>query len=232
MKSVQISADFRYSCGKNVSRELRRKGKIPAVLYGQKKETIPISLDPKNLLEILYSTSGHNTIFSLEIEKHGVSNVMIKDWQLDPINESLLHADLIRIAMDAIVQVNVPIVAVGIASGVKNQGGIFEFILRQLEIECLPADIPEQISMDVSSLEIGSNIRVSDLNVESKLKILSDSENVVAHVVAPKEELEGELVEEEEIETATEPEVIKKGKAEIDEGSGEEQPAEDKGTET
>ena len=134
--------------------------------------------------------------------------------------------------MDAIVQVNVPIVAVGIASGVKNQGGIFEFILRQLEIECLPADIPEQISMDVSSLEIGSNIRVSDLSVESKVKVLSDSENVVAHVVAPKEELEEESVEEDEIETATEPEVIKKGKAEIDEGSGEEQPAEDKGTET
>ena len=219
MKSVQISAELRNAFGKNASRELRRKGKIPAVLYGQKKETISVSLDPKNLLEILHSTSGHNTIFPLEVEKHGVTSVMIKDYQLDPIDESLLHADLVRIAMDVVVQVSVPIVAVGIASGVKDQGGIFEFVSRQLEVECLPADIPEQIAMDVSSLEIGSNLRISDLNVDSKVKVLSDSELVVAHVVAPKEELEEEAVPEKEIEAATEPAVIKKGKAEPEEES-------------
>ena len=225
MKSVKIFAELRNAFGKNVSRELRRKGKIPAVLYGQKKETISVSLNPKNLLEILHSTSGHNTIFSLEVEKHGVASVMIKDYQLDPVDESILHADLVRIAMDVVVQVNVPIIAVGIASGVKDQGGIFEFLSRYVEVECLPADIPEQIAMDVSSLEIGSNLRISDLNVDSKVNVLSDSELVVAHVVAPKEELEEEAVPEEEIETAAEPEVIKKGKAE----SEEEQPADNKG---
>jgi large subunit ribosomal protein L25 len=139
---------------------------------------------------------------------------------LDPVKETLLHADFLRIAMDNALHVSVPVQPVGVATGVKDQGGIFEFILRQLEVECLPADIPEQITVDVSHLEIGSNLRVTDLPVDPKLKVLSDLDLVVAHVVAPKEEEEAAAAEEAGVpglEEEEEPEVIRKGKAESEE---------------
>ena len=189
-----------------------------------------MTLDPRNLQAILHSASGHNTIFSLEVKDRGATSVMMKDWQFDPIKETLLHADLLRIAMDKMLQIDVPIVPVGLARGVKDQGGILELVLRQLEIQCLPTDIPDHISIDVSDLEIGSNIRVSNLLVDSKLKVLSDSDLVVAHVIAPKEEQEEEvaLVEETE-EKSAEPEVIKKGKSELEEGAGATPREEEKG---
>jgi large subunit ribosomal protein L25 len=143
------------------------------------------------------------------MEGSGSTSVMLKDWQYDPMRGHLLHADMVRIAMDKALQVNVPITSVGEAKGVKLQGGIFEFVLREVEVECLPQDIPEQISIDISELEIGSNFRVSDLRVDPKLKILSDPELVVAHVIAPKEEKVPEPVAEP---APAEPEVIKKGK--------------------
>jgi len=230
MKSFHIASELRSSRGKNASRRLRSLGKIPAILYGQKEESLSLSLDPRNLQAILHSASGHNTIFSLEVKDRGTTSVMMKDWQFDPIKETLLHADLLRIAMDKVLQIDVPIVAVGLARGVKDQGGILELVLRQLEIQCLPTEIPDHISVDVSDLEIGSNVRVSDLLVDSKLKVLSDSDLVVAHVIAPKEEQEEEvgLVEGTQ-EKSAEPEVIKKGKGELEEGAGATPTEEEKG---
>ena len=221
MKSIQVSAEVRSSYGKNAARQLRIQGRIPAVLYGQQEASLSLTVDPKDLLAILHSAAGHNTIFSLDVKDQGTTSVMLKEWQLDPVKETLLHADFLRIAMDNVLQVSVPVLPVGVATGVKDQGGIFEFILRQLEVECLPADIPEHIAADISHLEIGSNLRVADLPVDPKLKVLSDLDLVVAHVVAPKEEEEEAVAAEEAVpglEEEEEPEVMRKGKGE-EEGS-------------
>ncbi len=221
MKSIQVSAEVRSSYGKNAARQLRCQGRIPAVLYGRRETALSLSVDPKDLLAILHSAAGHNTIFSLDVKDQGTTSVMLKEWQLDPIKETLLHADFLRIAMDNALQISVPVLPVGVATGVKDQGGVFEFVLRQLEVECLPADIPEHITADISHLGIGSNLRVADLSVDSKVKVLSDLDLVVAHVVAPKEE-ETEVAAEEAVAPGLgeeeEPEVIRKGKAESEAG--------------
>ncbi|MXZ36378.1 MAG: 50S ribosomal protein L25 [Acidobacteria bacterium] len=219
MKSIQVSAEVRSSYGKNAARQLRIRGRIPAVLYGQQEAALSLTVDPKDLLTILHSAAGHNTILSLDVKDQGKSSVILKEWQFDPVKETLLHADFLRIAMDNALQVSVPVLPVGVARGVKDQGGIFEFVLRQLEVECLPADIPEHITTDISELEIGSNLRVADLRVDPKVKVLSDLDLVVAHVVAPKEEV-AEAAEEVEpgLEGEEEPEVMRKGKGE-EEGS-------------
>ena len=220
MKSIQVSAEVRSGFGKNAARQLRMQGRIPAVLYGQQEAALSLSVDPKDLLAILHSAAGHNTILSLDVKDQGSTSVILKEWQLDPIKETLLHADFLRIAMDDALQVSVPVLPLGVAKGVKDQGGIFEFVLRQLEVECLPADIPEHITADISDLEIGSNLRVADLTVGPKVKVLSDLDLVVAHVVTPKEEaVEAEEIAEPGLEEEEEPEVIRKGKGESEEGS-------------
>ena len=209
MRQLSVAAEIRSQKGKNAARRLRAAGRIPAILYGKQEDSVAVTVNPKELSAILHSGTGHNTIFSLEIEERGTTSVMIKDWQFDPVKENLLHADLIRISMDKTLQVKVPITAVGEAKGVKVQGGIFEFVLREVDVECLPSDIPEHITIDVSNLEIGANFRVSDLPVDPKIKILSEADLVVAHVIAPKEE----KVPEPAVEAVVaEPEVIKKGK--------------------
>jgi large subunit ribosomal protein L25 len=214
MQQFSVSAEIRSGRGKNASRQLRMAGQIPAVLYGQKEDTVALALSPKELSAILHSGTGHNTIFSLKVQGAAATSVMLKEWQHDPIKGNLLHADLLRIAMDEALQVKVPITTVGEAKGVKLQGGIFEFVLREVEVECLPADIPENITIDISNLEIGANFRVSDLPVNPKVKILSEPDLVVAHVISPKEE----KVPEPAIEAvAAEPEVIKKGKVATEE---------------
>ena len=210
MAQYSLAAEIRTVRGKNAARQTRKAGKIPAVVYGHKEETLAIALNPKELSAILHSQSGHNTIFSLTFQNSGTATaVMLQEWQQDPIKGNLLHADLVRIAMDETLQVSVPINAIGEAKGVKLQGGIFEFVLRAIEVECLPSDIPEAITIDVSELELGSNLRVSDLKVDPKVKILSDLDLVIAHVIAPKEEKVAEPTEEV---APAEPEVIKKGK--------------------
>lgn len=220
MKSIQVSAEVRSSFGKNAARQVRMRGRIPAVLYGQQEAALSLTVDPKDLLAILHSAAGHNTILSLDVKDQGSTSVILKEWQLDPIKETLLHADFLRIAMDNVLQVSVPVLPLGMAKGVKDQGGIFEFVLRQLEVECLPADIPEHITVDISDLEIGSNLRVADLTVSPRVKVLSDLDLVVAHVVTPKEEaVEAEEVAEPGLEEEEEPEVIRKGKGESEEGS-------------
>ena len=207
--------------GKNVARRLRRGGRVPAVLYGAKKDSVAVTLDPKQVARILHSESGHNTIFDLQVGSER-TKAMIVDWQLEPVKGSLLHVDLKRIAMDERIKVKVPIQLKGEAAGVKTQGGVLEQLLREVEVECLPSDIPGHIEVDVTELVFGKVVRVSDLPRSEKIKFLTDANYPVAHIISIKEE-EVAAPAEVGVEAApTEPEVIKKGKQEVpEEGAAE-----------
>jgi large subunit ribosomal protein L25 len=206
---------------KNAARRVRVKGMIPGVIYGAQEASVAVEVDPKQITRILHSESGHNTIFDLEID--GASSLqvtpktkaMIVDWQYEPIKGTLIHIDLKRIAMDKVIRVEVPIQLVGVPVGVKTQGGILDQVLREVEIETLPADIPSHIGADVSQLSIGDVIRVADLPHGGKLKFITDQNATVAHVVSIKEEVApvAEVVAAAAAAPA-EPEVAKKGKQE------------------
>jgi large subunit ribosomal protein L25 len=213
------------SRGKNEARRLRRSGRIPAVVYGARKAAVAISVDPKQISRILHSASGHNTIFDLNVNGES-SKGMVVDWQYDPLTGKLLHIDLKRIAMDEKMRVFVPIHLVGEAPGVKVQGGIMDQVLREVEIECLPGDIPSHIDADVSHLEFGNVLRVADLPPGGKLEFVTDEQQTVAHVTHVKEEVAPtpEAAVEGAAAAPAEPEVIKKGKQETEE-EGEPAPA-------
>ena len=196
---------------KNAARRVRVAGMIPGVLYGAKEPAIAVELDPKQITRILHSDSGHNTIFDLEIGT-GRTKAMIVDWQYEPIKGQLMHIDLKRIAMDKAIRVKVPILLEGIPVGVKMQGGILDQVLREVEIECLPGDIPSHIDLNVTSLALNSSIRVADLP-HGKLKFITDEGATVAHVVAIKEEV-APTVDAVVAAAPAEPEVAKKGKVE------------------
>jgi large subunit ribosomal protein L25 len=217
-----LEAQPRTAGTKNDARRVRREGKVPAVLYGAGKDAVPVSLDPRQVSRILHSQTGYNTIFDLALDGGERTKAMIVDWQYEPIKGALLHIDLKRIAMDRKITVNVPIVLKGEAAGVKQQGGILEQILREVEIECLPGDIPAFIEADVSELVFGKVLRVSDLPHEDKLEFLTDPNQPVATVISVKEEVVAtpEAVAAEAGVTA-EPEVIKKGKQEAGEEGAE-----------
>ncbi len=172
---------------KNDARRVRRQGKVPAVVYGAGKQAQPVSVDPRQVSRILHSETGYNTVFDLALDGER-TKAMIVDWQYEPIKGSLLHIDVKRIAMDEKLRVNVPIELVGEASGVKQQGGILEQILREVEVECLPGDIPNDIELNVSELVFGTVLRVADLPKNDKLKYLTDSDQPVAHIISIKEE--------------------------------------------
>ncbi len=200
---------------KNAARRVRVAGKIPAVVYGAGQDAVAVAVDPKVITRILHSDSGHNTIFDLNVldGKGGgtaVVKAMIVDWQHEPIKGKLLHIDLKRIAMDKMMRVSVPIQLVGTAVGVKTQGGILEHVLREVEVECLPNDIPSHLDVDISNLALNEAIRVSDLPHSGSIKFLGDENATVAHVTSIREE----AVVEEATATAAagEPEVAKKGK--------------------
>jgi large subunit ribosomal protein L25 len=214
-----LEAQPREAGTKNHARRVRREGKIPAVVYGASKDAVPVSVDPRHVLRILRSDSGHNTIFDLALTGGEKTKAMIVDWQYEPIKGHLLHIDLKRIAMDKALRVSVPIVLQGTAEGVKTEGGILEQILREVEIECLPGDIPSHIDVDISHLTFGKVLRVTDLPHNPKLKFLSDANQPVAHVTSVKEEVvvTPEAVAAEAGAVPAEPEVIKKGKAETEE---------------
>jgi len=202
---------------KNAARRVRAAGKIPAVVYGAGLEPVAVAVDPKVITKILHSEAGHNTIFDLTIEGGAGTKAMIVDWQNEPIKGSLLHIDLKRIAMDKVMRVSVPIQLVGIPVGVKTQGGILEHVLREVEIECLPADIPSHLDVDVTGLELHGLIHVSDLPHSGSIKFLEDEDATIAHVTIIKEEVAPAA---EEVAAApTEPEVAKKGKAETAEAA-------------
>ena len=206
------------SRGKNEARRVRAAGRIPGVLYGAKKATVAVTLDPTQITRILHSESGHNTIFDLQVGNEK-AKVMIVDWQHDPMYGKLLHIDLKRIAMDEKIRVNVPIHLTGEAEGVKQQGGILDQVLREVEVECLPGDIPSHIDADITHLVFGTVLRVSDLPHAGKLKFITDETQTVAHITSVKEEVvpTPEAVAEAAAAAPAEPEVIKKGKQEAEE---------------
>jgi len=209
---------------KNHARRVRVQGLIPAVVYGAGADSVAVTVDPKVITKILYSDTGHNTIFDLTIEGAPAAKGMIVEWQNEPIKGHLLHIDIKRIAMNKLMRVSVPVKLIGVPVGVKQQGGILGHVLHEVEIECLPADIPGHIDVDVSGLEIHGAIHVSDLPHTDKLKFLGDEHALVAHVTVMREEVEPVA----EAAAVTEPEVAKKGKQDA-EGAAEAAPAADKG---
>jgi large subunit ribosomal protein L25 len=210
---IVVEASNRETRGKNEARRLRLTGKIPAVLYGGKGEAITLSLNAKQVGNILRSESGSNTLFQVDLGgKH--EPAILKDWLVDPITGRLLHVDLLRIAMDVRMRVKVPVHTFGEPSGVKVQGGVFESVTREVEVECLPADIPSEFRADVSGLALNGALRAGDLQIDpDKIKLLTDKDRVIAHVVTLKveEEKPADAVAAEGA-TPSEPEVIKKGK--------------------
>ena len=207
---------------KNAARRVRVRGKIPAVVYGAAEPAVAIEVDPKQIQKILHSDSGHNSIFDLEISgSTAKTKAMIVDWQYEPIKGTLMHIDLKRIALDKAMKVEVPIQLTGTAVGVKVQGGILDLVLREVEIECLPGDIPSHIDLDVTEMSIGDVRRVSDLPHSDKLKFLTDEGATVAHVVSIKEEVAPAAEEVAAVTAPAEPEVVKKGKTDAAEAPTE-----------
>jgi large subunit ribosomal protein L25 len=196
---------------KNAARRVRVAGKIPAVLYGGGAEAVAIELDPKQVARILYSESGHNSIFDVEVEGQPKAKAMIVDWQQEPIKDQIIHADLKRIALDKVLTVSVRVKLLGVPVGVKASGGILDQVLREVEIECLPGDIPSHIDVDVSGLQINDAVRISDLPHGDKVKYLNEDEATVAHVVSIREEA-APAADAVAAAGAAEPEVAKKGK--------------------
>lgn len=222
-QQIVVEGTVREERGKNAARRRRVGGEIPAVLYGGKKEAVAVTVSARQIAAILRSETGHNTIFKLKVAGKGEDTVLLKDWQVDPVRGSLLHADLLRVAMDVRMRVKVPVHTFGEAEGVKLQGGIFETVTREVEIECLPADIPEEFRVDISHLTIGKHLRASDLPFDpQKIHMVTDPKRVIAHVVALKVEEEpapaeaAVVVEGAVAAPPAEPEVIKKGKKEVE----------------
>ena len=220
-----LEAVKREGRGKNEANRLRASGKIPAVVYGSKQEGkapegVAVSVDPKAVLRILHSESGANTLISLKVDG-AESRVMVKEYQLDPVTHQLLHADFYALAMDKAITVTVPIALKGEPRGVKLQGGIVDFVTRDIEVQCLPTDIPENIPVDISELMLNQSIRMKDLAQDAKWKALTDGETMIVHVVMPKAEESAAAADATAAAAApaatSEPEVIKKGKEEKEE---------------
>jgi len=219
-----LQAKKRDTIGKNEARRTRREGHVPAVLYGGDssggRQATSIAVDPKALLKILHSESGANTLISLKLDGAGDTRVLVKEYQLDPITHHLLHADFYRVAMDKVLQVTIPIVLKGESKGVKQQGGILEFVRREIEIECLPADIPENVEIDVSELVLHEGIRLRDVATNPKWTAVTELDTLLVHVIAPKAEetpAPADAAAAAAPAAAAEPEVIKKGKKDEDE---------------
>jgi large subunit ribosomal protein L25 len=231
--NIVVEGAPRETRGKNENRRLRLTGKVPAVLYGGKGKSLALAVNAKQVGAILRSASGHNTLFQVDLGgKH--EPAILKDWLVDPITGKLLHVDLLRIAMDVRMKVKVPVHTFGEPSGVKVQGGVFEVVTRDVEIECLPADIPTEFKVDVSGLALNAQLRASELPIDKeKMRLITDPERVLAHVVALKVE-EEKPVDAVVADAATpaEPEVIKKGKKEVEGEEGAEAEAKPKAEKT
>jgi large subunit ribosomal protein L25 len=217
--SITVTAQPRQAGTKNMARRVRKSGRVPATVYGAGKNAVSVSLDPKQIFQIMHSAAGHNTLFELQMDGEKTM-AMIVDWQNDPIKGALLHVDVKRIAMDKKLTVKVPVVLVGEAFGVKTEGGILEQVLREIELECLPTDIPANIEVNVSELKSGQVMRVKDMPHGGMLHFLTDEDEPVAHIVHVKEVVETTPEAAAEAAAApAEPEVIKKGKQETEEGA-------------
>jgi large subunit ribosomal protein L25 len=222
MAQIIVEGAPRAERGKNEARRLRVSGSVPAVLYGGKGEALSLAVNAKQVTAILRSETGHNTLFQIALSGKQ-EPAIVKDWQVDPVSGRLLHVDLLRVAMDVRMKVKVPVHTFGEPSGVKVQGGVFEVVTRDVEVECLPADIPTEFKVDVSGLMLNQSVRASDLPIDkTKIKLLTEANSVLAHVVALRVE------EEKPVEAAVpgavpaEPEVIKKGKKEVEGEEGAE----------
>jgi large subunit ribosomal protein L25 len=222
MPEVVVAKPREGKFNKNAARRVRVAGKIPAVLYGGGHEAVAIEVDPKQISRILFSETGHNTIFDVAVGSQATAKAMIVDWQREPLKDQLIHIDLKRIALDKLLQVSVRVKLIGIPVGVKVAGGILDQVLREVEIECLPADIPNHIDVDVSNLEMFGALRVSDLPHSDKIKFLNAEDATIAHVISIREEVAP--VAEEAVAAVegapTEPEVAKKGKGEPEAAAG------------
>ena len=211
-----LEAVRRNTTGKNEANRLRQTGRIPAVVYGESRETHSIAVDPKALLKILRSQSGVNTLISLKLEGAPDTKVLVREYQIHPVERELLHADFYYVAMDKVLRVTVPVHLTGEAKGVKAEGGVVDFVHRDIVIECLPADIPEHLTVDISNLGFHDGIRVRDL-AAGKWKAVSDADMLIVHVVPPKVEAEpapADAATAAAPAAPAEPEVIKKGKVE------------------
>ena len=231
MKEQVVDVTRREAAGKNVARRMRRAGSIPAVLYGAGKEPVPLTVDPRRLLEILRSDSGVNTIFQLNLAGTDQRrHVMIREYQVDPIEGHLMHADFVRIQMDEAIEVEVPVRLVGEATGVKLDGGILEMVTRAVRVSCLPSNIPESLQIDVTAMKIGDHLSVSDLAKSDRYTIVSDPGLILAVCAPPAKEEAAPAAVAEAVATPAEPEVIKKGKtvAEGEEAAGDEKDKEKK----
>ena len=183
---AMLDAIRRDTFGRNNAGRLRREGRIPAVLYGgESREGEPVAVDPKALMHILHSDSGVNTLIALKLEGTGETRVLVKEYQLDPVSRKLLHADFYRVAMDKVLRVTVPVVLTGEAKGVKAQGAVVDFVNRDVVIECLPADIPEHLTVDVTELMLNDGIRVRDLDTGGKWKAVSDLDLLIGEATPP-----------------------------------------------
>jgi large subunit ribosomal protein L25 len=209
---------------KNAARRVRAAGQIPAVLYGAGHDAVAVELDPKHISKILYSDTGHNTIFDVDLGDKSPVKAMIVDWQREPIKDRLIHIDLKRIAMDKVLKVNVRVKLLGVPVGVKTHGGVLDQVMREVEIECLPTDIPSHIDVDVSNLDLHEVLRVSGLPHSDKIKFLDDEEATVAHVITIREEAAATPDAAAEAAatagTTAEPEVAKKGKTDAEGEAG------------
>jgi large subunit ribosomal protein L25 len=208
-RDITITAEARTTRGKNEARRLRVRGLSPAVLYGAEKDSTAIAVSPKEVNRILHSSTGKNTIFSLAIKDGETTPVMIVDWQNDPVKSNLLHVDLKRIDLTKRITVKVPVHTAGEPKGVKLQGGLLELITREVEIDCLPDEIPDQFTVDIVELMIGQSVRAGDIPMRGSMKLVSASDLVLAHVVSLRAE---EVAVVEAAPAVAEPEVIKKGK--------------------
>jgi len=227
MQQILLEGKVREDRGKNAMRRLRSAGTVPGVLYGGKGEAVALELPAKQLALLFRTEAGHNALLNVKVAGQSEQLAVLKDWQVDPLHGSLLHVDLVRVAKDVRMRVRVPVHTFGDPVGVKVQGGVFEVVSREVEIECLPMDIPEEFRMDVSEMGLGKQIRFSDLPIDpAKMKLVSEARTVIAHVVTPKKEEEvAPDAAAAAAATPAEPEVIKKGKKE-EEGEEGAAPAE------
>ncbi len=226
--SFKIKGEMREVFGKNASRRLRRSGMVPVILYGAKEVNVPLTIKKTDIFQILKTETGENTVFEVSFNSE-TKNAMIKELQKHLVTDEIIHVDLIQIAMDRAVRVSVPVVTVGESIGVKTEGGFVDYITREIELECLPKDIPEHIEIDISNLHLRESIKVGEAVVPDEVKLVSDPEAILVHIEVPAKEEEIEVEEEEEelIGEEEEPEVIGKEKPEGEEKEGEKK--EDKG---
>jgi large subunit ribosomal protein L25 len=224
-KELTIAAEPRSTRGKNEARRLRVRQLIPAVVYGAGKDPVAVTVSPKDINKILGTGAGGNTIFNLEIAGREKTPVMLEDWQKDPLKENLLHVDFRRIDLTKRLKIRVRVLTTGEPRGVKEQGGVYQVVTRDIEIECLPEEIPDSFQIDVTEFHLGSSLRAGDVPLTGSMKLVSSPDTVISHVIAPARVVEEEAAAAAPAEgaaaapaAAAEPEVIRKGKKEEEEG--------------